>query len=705
MRVRVLLLFLVFLVLGCIGKVPVYEKQVQQKEFEAKKVESYIIKLDGCLDDWKNLSISPILTERKWSDIPNSANPQLVYMCADGEFIYISLKLYGQILEDYTYLFTFYNPETKDLLRIKWDSVEKRFETEYLIDDKYIKNIDTYGVKSFNILEIASKSYNIVKNCDKAELIVVYKGEQQYAKSLISGVKIDEIIPKFKIRLKEVKTAKTGVAKLREEAIVLHMKAWNTTVENAKSDNYFKYGIYASRILAVRHPEIYLQADKLFISKISSLGGFQKAYETRNVHSDYLMGRNMVGKPFSFDLVDFDRYNLIPSLAIYPKDYPVFGYLDRRMLPVATTLKTFDERITELEKIEQYYLASKSTKKYIIYCDNDRAYLWIDGKIINANLSEVKEIDGNPILIFNEKHVWYPLMDRNDTKLDNTFRAIVKKLSTSTKLPEVTDFERRMIEKLKLVTELNDNKQKRLAVLASIRAGIIYFEEEWAKALPEFKCSKEVYHSIMKEIIKDGNYLSPITSHLATILNHYQGEAGLEKMIKEYLTHSSIDGHKAHGHLWRCTMLEYLIEDSYRAKTGHCVTQAANLMAVLNLAGVDCYRLSALKPHGHDWLYVPKYDVVLSNGRVEKSGSVLCEQRILRFISHDDKWAYFFPYDFYAGTLPPNQTVEILQYLKSVHNEDFYGGVKIESELKEVDFKKLVSSIARKNQAWQVLKL
>ena len=109
------------------------------------------------------------------------------------------------------------------------------------------------------------------------------------------------------------------------------------------------------------------------------------------------------------------------------------------------------------------------------------------------------------------------------------------------------------------------------------------------------------YEDITKEIIKDADYLSPITAYLSAIILT-EKKHGLEKMCWEYLEHASTNQKYAHGHLWKCSLIEYTIEDSYQAKTGHCVVQAANLMAVLDLAGIECYRLSGVEPHGHDWL-------------------------------------------------------------------------------------------------------
>ena len=152
--------------------------------------------------------------------------------------------------------------------------------------------------------------------------------------------------------------------------------------------------------------------------------------------------------------------------------------------------------------------------------------------------------------------------------------------------------------------------------------------------------------------------------------------------------------------------MEYTIEDSYRAKTGHCVVQAANLMAALNLAGVECYRLSGIEPHGHDWLYVPEHDVIISNGNIAEHGKVIWEKsKIFRFISYQEKWARALPYTSYIGTLPPKETVRILEYLSSIHNESFYGGRKFNKKFEKVSFEELIESIEGKEKEWRPLTL
>ncbi len=96
--------------------------------------------------------------------------------------------------------------------------------------------------------------------------------------------------------------------------------------------------------------------------------------------------------------------------------------------------------------------------------------MWKDGELIDANLNAVDRIEGNPILIFNENYVWYPLMEKDDTSKDSTLRALVEKYSTDVKVPKLSDFESEIVKELKIVTELENEKQIEIAKLFSVRA-------------------------------------------------------------------------------------------------------------------------------------------------------------------------------------------------------------------------------------------
>jgi hypothetical protein len=524
------------------------------------------------------------------------------------------------------------------------------------------------------------------------------------------------------------------VSKIEERAMQIHKDAWDMVLKKAKTDNYYKYAIYMSRTLAVEHPEVYLGADDLFIKTISSNPGFQKAYFIRDVHSDYFYEKYMTGPSFSFNDVDFDNYTIIQTVELYPNGYPVLPFLDRRILPIASTLKSAKNELTQLEKAVQLYFKEKekgvsSSALYLIYCDNENTYLYKNGKLIEMkNLREVNEVEGNPILIFNEKYVWYPLMDRDDASKDSTLKRIVERYSTNVKIPKLTDFEKETIEELKQVTDLNSDSQKLMATLSASRAwgygggfrAVSYgdiFRSEWNKL---YSIPSQARRGVIHQLICFSNYLSPITAYLAAIATGYEGEAKINAISGEYLRYAATPGwSKAHGVLW-AHIVDYTIEESYYAYAGACYVQAYNIASVLDILEIDNYVIEGLEPSSfltgmwgaHHSVYIPEYDTIVSNGAVFHS--VPTAQRYnttltyysddkpfsaISEISHNGKWALPVP-DRYAGTLSPKEVIEILTYLKSVHNDEIKGVKDVGKEKVAISFEELVKKLEEEEKSW-----
>ena len=50
-----------------------------------------------------------------------------------------------------------------------------------------------------------------------------------------------------------------------KRSLEIHERAWASALEKASGDSYHKYAIYATRTIFVKHPEIYLKADMMFL--------------------------------------------------------------------------------------------------------------------------------------------------------------------------------------------------------------------------------------------------------------------------------------------------------------------------------------------------------------------------------------------------------------------------------------------------------
>jgi hypothetical protein len=368
-----------------------------------------------------------------------------------------------------------------------------------------------------------------------------------------------------------------------ERASQIHHDAVEMALTRAETDTYYKYGIYASRILAVKHPEIYLQADGLFLEIITTNIGFKKSYKITDVKADYFRwqktGGAMSGPPFSMDDVDFTKYKIIKSGELYPDGYPALPYLDRRMFTIATTLKSADSRLNQLEKVEQYYFVLRKQgvapdQLYLVYCDNENAYLYDRGNLIRASdLERVSQAEGNPILIFNEKNVWYPLMGRDDAQKDTTLKQVVDTYATGVTVPKLTDFETRMVARLVGVTALEGSQEDAAIVFAarSYDTGVAQdnrpFQPMWQKIADINEFARA---TLLANVLKNSGYLSPIAAYLAAIAAEYDGEQKIEAAGNEYAKHATAPGSpNPYGLLWMLGIVSYTIDDAYYAYAGN----------------------------------------------------------------------------------------------------------------------------------------
>ena len=509
-----------------------------------------------------------------------------------------------------------------------------------------------------------------------------------------------------------------------QRAMEIHEQAVEMVLDKAERDSHYKYAIYTSRTLMVKHPEIYLKADGLFLETVQNNDGFKKSYEITSVNDPYLLGNALTGPPFSFDLVDFTKYHVIESSAMYPEDYPFLPYVDRRLLTMTVTLKPVGNRVTQLAKAEQHYFALKESGAtadlmYLIYCDNENAYLYHQGALISAlDLEETERIEGNPILVFNESNVWYPLMGRDDTGANAALRNVVEQYATGVALPELTDSEAEMVARFAEMTALEPS-QVNMAIIAASRNWRFHrfayepFRSIWGGAdIRNFQLHHPNAHiSLLHDLILKSNHLSPIAAYLAAITEEIEEQEKIEALCREYLRHASPPEYSgmAHGHIWVCGIMEFNIEDSYYAHGGCCTTQAANVKASLDLAGFASYWIHAVAAespvNGHSHVYIPRLDMVVDNGRVSRIAyqqSVLCnefdrERPCVTYLSHNDTWASFYAIEEYCGTLSPAEAIAILEYLSSIHGDEFKG---VTDGFAPISYDRLLTQLTAHQDSW-----
>jgi len=404
----------------------------------------------------------------------------------------------------------------------------------------------------------------------------------------------------------------------------LHNEAWEELAHDAITDPYARNGIYTSRTIAVKYPEVYLTADRWFMEGASSIKGFLESFRAPTAlawrHMEYGKEFHCMsddyrgipdGKTLNWDDINLSSYRVADPNRIYPD--PFLSFLDQRIAPLPVSLQTEGKVVTPLELAEMYYLKEISDKQgsnqpLIVYCDDHKAYLWREGELISGEDGcQKSELSGNPVLIFDEDSVWYPLFNRDDTDKDHGLAEAVKKLKKGTTEPRFEDrTEEKVVGELKKSSILSNERQKKLAALASTRAGGWLFHpysRQWEDfvSVEDFELDISRHLGLVREFDKLANKVSPVTAYLLDKINSDSSslEERFRELSKNYLELTGMVREKeAHGwkeewrveswgHLWPCGLMEHTIEDAFRSRTAHCVSQSHIIGAMLELMDVD----------------------------------------------------------------------------------------------------------------------
>jgi hypothetical protein len=471
----------------------------------------------------------------------------------------------------------------------------------------------------------------------------------------------------------------------------LHETAWGSFIESSLSDRFYKYALYTSRILAVKHPEVYLEADGMFVEHITTQPGLAAAYKERARHAEgFYTGFD--GPPFQFDQIDYSKLKTTTCSSLYPEQAPFFSFLDRRVLSVASCMKTALGIVTELEKAFIYYFDQKQkhvVTPFIIYCDNERAYLsTFEGLFSAADWSETNSIDSNPILIFNEYSVWYPMMERDDTSKNQMLRKLVEQYAKNVTTPSLNSFEQQLVNRLKTATALSSWTDKKIAAFSSV-LGLSYesrLHRESARQLT-WDYPGEIWRYISCYQSHLASYLSPFAAYLAGGI-----VTGGWDDIRELTNRWHLVYGTEHGHIWPREgaggdLVHKPIDAMLRNRYGHCVQHAASISAVLDLAGVANYHFDT-NPNGdpkggHSFVSIPDIGCVISNGEIESelhdtlldTGAPFEGNQIwntLRYAASGTKWAV--PYiGFYCGNWPPDELAQELTFLEKLYGDEIHG--------------------------------
>lgn len=475
------------------------------------------------------------------------------------------------------------------------------------------------------------------------------------------------------------------------ETMSIHQDAWKNGITKAFKDNFNKYALFAARILSIRHTELLLKSDSSFIDHITKNRGYSNSYQVKDVHSREFLTDMQFRKypPFKFDAVDFDELQIVPYKHLYPEGYPVLRFLDRRMLPVASTLKTKKNEVTDLEKITLLYQRErvkngKYQELYIVHCDNEKSYLYYNGVLMNSDQEEVDGLEDSPVLIFNEENVWFPLMNRDDRGKSANLSKLVKKFGITENTPILTPFEKEMIDQLREVTKLDNEKQKAMAEICCCRSTgrqtcttplseWFPFHSAWGKALPTKKARAWQYYGYLEQILIRANKLSPIAAYLATLSLNSNGYDKLVVLNKEWIGRVALPNYSyVWGHLWDECLVEYSIDESFRTSAGHCMVQAMIISAVIEMLDIDNYMMEGEVPGSHHYVWIPEYEATFDNAQLKMSTKNIMlnwprGNRVLARFHHNGKFCSPIAGGEYSGSFSPGKCVQELEKLESTY--------------------------------------
>jgi hypothetical protein len=419
-----------------------------------------------------------------------------------------------------------------------------------------------------------------------------------------------------------------------------HKKAWKNAAEKSVTDNYYKYSIYSSRSLMVKHPEIYLQADALWMEEIISVyTGWQNNYEARDrlltfdewydaIGSKLKEGfRNETkydGTQFQWSKFQWEnhRANVINHQDIYDAECPYQSWLDLRLPFVWASMRGTGWKMPYLSLAEAFYFEMRSlgSSPYLLISNNGKGYVAtsstlydpLTGLEINSS-----QIDGTIVLVMDQDSVWYPLMNRDDTSSDISLNSVVNQYCTNGNKPTLSYFEQASLSNLLIGTKLV-NIQEKWAIMFAGRA---VNERSWFpkpmreyfgdlfperyKENPNFNGNPREAQTLGAVITEMGNRLSPAAALLASLAKKESDNLvnALSAISDKYLEwfkneNSSSTWYGSYFRGWLPNLESKLI-----SKIGNCFTEACNVGAALVLV------------NNKDWdIYLPNWDSLDRNG-------------------------------------------------------------------------------------------
>ena len=422
-----------------------------------------------------------------------------------------------------------------------------------------------------------------------------------------------------------------------------HKKAWKNASEKSVTDNYYKYSVYSSRSLMVKHPEIYLQADALWMEEIISVyTGWQNNYEARDRLLTFDEWYDAIGSKLKegfrnetkYDGTQFQwskfqwsnhRANVINHQDIYDIECPYQSWLDLRLPFIWASMKGIGWKMTYLSLAEAFFFEMRSlgSSPYLLVSNNGKGYVAtsstlydpLTGLEINGS-----QIDGTIVLVMDQDSVWYPLMNRDDTSSDSGLNTVVSQYCTNGSKPTLSYFEQASLSNLLIGTKLTTNQEKWAIMFAAraVNQGAGFpkpmreffgelFPERY-KENPNFGGNPREVQTLGVVITEMGNRLSPAAALLASLAKDKSDNLidALSAISDKYLEwfKRGYDNRWVSGGYFRAWVPN--LESKLISKIGNCIVEACNVGAALVLV------------NNKDWdVYIPIWSSLdLSGGHI-----------------------------------------------------------------------------------------
>jgi len=425
----------------------------------------------------------------------------------------------------------------------------------------------------------------------------------------------------------------------------IHTQAWTDAAEQCADSEYYKYSLYSTRTLAVANPEVYLQADTLWMDMISTYGGWQANYLQRDrqtpeagwdeeiripINEGF---RNETGEgAFEWESVEWANHSaaVVDLFDLYDGAF-TFDWLDNRLLFIWSALKGESWAMPQSSLAELLYLdmLRQDMSPYLLFQEDRDALV---ATVVDTAVTLYDPVTGGTlvepysdvVLVMNNNYVWYPLMGRDDTGDDTGLALVVDEYCSPGAVPSLTAQEDSIIGDLAAGTALASDEERAWAKMVALRGTKQYtwwarpLRELSANIFPERYAEDSDYSDTPYEqqalgmvVTEMGNRLSPISARWAarTRASSSDMDAAFEYLGGAYLAwfHRTDEADDwVYGDYYPCWQPN--MEDKLISKLGDCLVEAGNTMAVLKLAAV------------------PHWDILLTNwwSLGETGGHVIC---------------------------------------------------------------------------------